>query len=698
MQWSVRPFVRIILFYVPGIVLGNKLDDFEIGIYPVLLLFSILIIGGFAIAKWFTSFRNRWFTGVVFYTLVFLFGIFNSYDIAQKLSRLSVSRNSEIYVGEIINDPVETNKSIRLELEAVRNNENKDTFSKFKILTYLEKTDESHKLVYGDKIVFDSRLNKSRNQGNPGEFKYTEFLAFKGIVFATYLNSEQWSYLTYSPSNKLLAFAKGLRQDLLVKLEKYSYFENTYEVSAAILLGYDMLMDGETEQDYVNAGAMHILCVSGLHVGVVFMIISLMLNFLRANRIGKFIRIVLLLVAVWSYALLTGMSPSIQRASVMISFFIIGEGFSRLKDNYNTLAASAFVMLLVNPNLIYSVGFQLSYAAVIGIISIYRPVYNLFYFRNKGFDYFWSITAVSIAATLGTFPIATHYFHYFPSYFWLVNLFIIPLSFLIIMVGFIFIIVSWVPYLSALIGWATSALVFLLNHIVSIVKWLPYHGFDNIYMPSTKLVLVYFIIIVSFQILFFKKVRLIKYLVILALLMFMFDTGLKFKRLKHKEVVMYNVKKYDVLEFIEGNNSLLISDSVFLSNENLQSFILETNHIKNGVKELSFFRIEDFNDVSKNNLIVNGSFIAFHNKRYFLLRTNDSLFQSRNDKKIYVDGVIVTGRNSIDFEKLQNCMNFKRVIISSSVPYWKRKLIVNKCKEAEIEYFDVNETAFIENI
>lgn len=699
MQWSVRPFVRIILFYIPGILLGNNLDEFDIGIFYVLLLFSLLIIGGFAIAKWFTSYKSRWFPGVFFYTLVFLFGIFNSYNTAKELSQITVDDKAEYYVGEIINDPIQTNKSVRLELEIVRNGQNKDSISKFKILAYLEKTEESINLVYGDKIVFETKLNKSKNPGNPGEFNYAGFLAFKGIVYTTYLNKKQWSFLTNDPSNKLIAYAKGLRQVLLQNLKEYSYFENTFEVSAAILLGYDILMDAETEQAFVNAGAMHILCVSGLHVGIVFMMISLLLNFLKSTKIGNFIRIILLLTVVWTYALLTGMSPSIQRASVMISFFIIGEGLSRLKDNYNTLAASAFVMLLVNPNLVYSVGFQLSYAAVIGIISIYRPVYNLLYFKNKPLDYMWSITAVSFAATLGTFPIATYYFHYFPTYFWLVNLFIIPLSFLVIMVGFVFIIVSWVPYLSAVIGGVTSALVYILNHIVGLVKWFPYYGFDDIYMPLIKVVLVYLVIVVSFQLFFFKKIILLKYLVFLALLLLVFNTSVKYNRLRQKELVVYNVNRHDVLEFVDGKTSLLVSDSVFLSDENLQSFTLEAYHIDRGLNVKSSLDLAIFNSIDDNNLNVDGNFIGFYDKEYFLYTSNDSLFKTQNNSKIDIDAVIISGRESFDMEKLQQCITFNKIIISSSVPYWKQKLILRKCKEAGIECFNVTvEGAFVEKL
>jgi len=687
------------LFYIPGILLGNILDNFDIGIYPILTLFSILIIGGFAIARWFSSYKKGWWTGVFFFTSIFLFGVFNSYNIAGDLAKVNLSKNTDIYIGEIVNDPIQTKKSIRLELATIGSGQQYDSISRFKVLAYLEKSPESSALVYGDKLVFESSLNKTKNSGNPDEFDYAGFLAFKGIVYTTYLNEKQWSFLLHSPSNKLIAFAKRLRHSLLIKLKEVSIFNNTYEVSAAILLGYDVLMDAETEQSFVSAGAMHILCVSGLHVGVVFMIISLLLNFLKINKLGNFIRIVLLLAAVWSYALLTGMSPSIQRASVMISFFIIGEGFSRLKDNYNTLAASAFVMLLVNPNLIYGVGFQLSYAAVIGIISLYRPVYNLFYVKNKVLDYLWSITAVSFAATLATFPIATHYFHYFPTYFWLTNLFIIPLSFLIIMIGFVFIIVSWVPYLSVLVGGATSVLVFMLNQIVDLVKWFPFHGFDNIYMPVIKIIMVYSIMVLIFHLFFFKKIKLLKYLVFIVLAILVFNTVEKYNRLKQRELFIYNVKNHDVLEFAEGRKSYIISDSIFLVDEKLQSFTLKENHIKKGLRICSHMDINKYNVVEEVGLLVDGNFIEFQNMKYFILKSNDSLFISNYNKRLEVDVVIIAGRESFDMEKLEDCLMFNKIIISSSVPYWKQKLILKNCKEVGIKCFSVlDDGAFVEGL
>jgi len=176
------------------------------------------------------------------------------------------------------------------------------------------------------------------------------------------------------------------------------------------------------------AGAMHILCVSGLHVGIIYLVISFFLGFLNNTRFNNILKAILLLLTVWAYAIITGLSPSVQRASLMLSVFIIGNLLNRARDTYNTLAISALILLIIDPYLLFNVGFQLSYAAVIGIVTFHQPIYKLLYFKNTIIDKIWSITVLSFAAQMATFPIATYYFHFFPPWFWLTNLFTFPLS------------------------------------------------------------------------------------------------------------------------------------------------------------------------------------------------------------------------------------------------------------------------------
>ena len=686
MNWSVRPFVRLVMFYIPGILLGRNISGYQFDTIPFLFFLLIFLLISFGVVKWFISYKYKWLIGLALYSNVFLLGVFNSYNCCNNGSAIAESASSRVLTAEIVSDPVETNKSVKAVVEALDESIGK----KFKILTYFEKTTQSQNLVYGDRIALETKPEKYKNAGNPSEFDYAFYLANRNIFYTTFVKQQQWNYLGYSPSNKIFAFAKSLRNKLLIKLKSNTYFDNTYEVSAAILLGYDYLMDEETEQDFVRAGAMHILCVSGLHVGVIFMVFSVLLNFLKVNYAGRMLRMVLLLASVWAYALLTGMSPSVQRAATMLSFFIVGEASGRLRDNYNTLAASAFVMLLFNPALVFSVGFQLSYAAVLGIISVYRPVFNLLYFENVALKYLWSVLAVSIAAQLGTFPIATHYFHYFPTYFWVVNLFVIPFSFLVIVSGFAFFLVSWIPVLSTAFGWLTSLWVLVLSKGVAFVELLPFYGVEDIYMPWIKLLTVYLIFITLFHLLFKSRFLLLKYVIFLVLILMVFNTAVKYRNLLQSEMVCYNVKNQSVVEFMDGGNSLLVADSVFLANENVRDFILKSNHIDKGIRKVEEFEYGCDSYFNSQNLLIDGCFIGFHNKRYLLLSTTDSVYCPDNIPQMHFDAVIVCGNKTIDISKLCRYVSFDKIIISSSVSDWKSRRLLEDCKDAGIGSFKLS--------
>ena len=360
--------------------------------------------------------------------------------------------NFETFMGRVIEEPVETAETVRTVIE-IRQIINNDTviMNPGRTMAYFRKDSLSMQLEYGDMIVFQGKLTVPEGPKNPGEFNYAEFLALQNVHYIVFISGDNWSLLGTS-SNKLKSLAIKARKYLLNVLKDNGLAGNDYAVAAAILLGYDQLLEPELEQNYVTAGAMHILCVSGLHVGIIYLVLNFLLGFLRRNKLQKIIKVILLLTMIWFYALLTGFSPSVQRASLMITIFILATLSSKQKDVYNTLAASAIILLFVDPFIIFNVGFQLSYTAVLGILMFYKPIAGIFFIKNPVVRKIWEIVAVSTAAQLGTFPLAAHYFHFFPTYFWLTNIFIFPLSFAIVGAGMLLMAASWLPVISNLVG------------------------------------------------------------------------------------------------------------------------------------------------------------------------------------------------------------------------------------------------------
>ena len=241
----------------------------------------------------------------------------------------------------------------------------------------------------------------------------------------------------------------------------------------ALLLGDKRELDPELRQGYANTGAMHILAVSGMHVGIIYLFLEFLLSFLKKWRHGIRIQSVILLLMIWLYALITGLSPSVFRAAIMISFIIVARATHRYTQMFNTLALSMLFILLFNPALLYGVGFQLSYLAVLGIMVLYKPIKRVIPVTNWAGDKLWSLAAVSLAAQTGTFPLVLHVFQQFPNYFLLTNLLIAPLASLIMYTGIGVLAGSFVPWIFEGVSWLLNLLVWILNQVIHFIDQLP---------------------------------------------------------------------------------------------------------------------------------------------------------------------------------------------------------------------------------
>ena len=248
-------------------------------------------------------------------------------------------------------------------------------------------------------------------------------------------------------------FALKLRKSFINIFENQGISGRNFAVVTALVLGMDDYLDNDTRKEFSSAGAIHILCVSGLHVGVIYMVLNALLFFLKRNKYARALRSLILLIGIWFYAMLTGLAPAVLRAATMFSFVIIGTGIKRKAGVFNSLTVSAFILLLFNPFLIYNVGFQLSYAAVIAIVAIQPTIYQIWQPKNKIADNIWGITTVSVAAQLGTAPLGLFYFHQFPNYFIITNLIAIPLATLILYAGFLSVILSPLTIVAKCITW-----------------------------------------------------------------------------------------------------------------------------------------------------------------------------------------------------------------------------------------------------
>ncbi len=438
-------------------------------------------------------------------------------------------------------------------------------------------------------------------------------------------------------------------------------------------------------------GAVHVLCVSGLHVGIIYLVFGFLLSFIKNRGRVRWLKAALLLVVIWFYAFLTGLSPSVWRASVMISLFIIGENLRRDKDKYNTLAASAFILLVINPLLLHDVGFQLSYAAVFGILLMYQPVYGILYFKKKFLDLIWSFSALSLSAQAGAFPVAAHYFHTFPVYFLLTNLVVFGLAYIVVTLGMLFLVLSPVSWLAFYIGKALYGTVYLMNFLVEGIATLPHAQFTGLYYPWIKVVLVYGIMLSVFFWLVLKKTSRFIPLLAFIFLFLLFDTTVKYDRLKRKEIVVYRLNKGVALDLVYGGKNLFLADSVSVNRPKGLMYAAKNYHISNGLS----------NQVHSLETAVHNSSGIFYRSGFFMADTVSGLILNKKQyvfpplkKKMNIDYLILNTAFGNPLKDISRSINFKNVVLANCPTRTYREKIMKEALQLHVPLYDMKKQGY----
>ncbi len=441
---------------------------------------------------------------------------------------------------------------------------------------------------YGDYYLLKTPLYEVAPPANPHEFNYKRYLGFHQIHFRAFVPKDGFIPL----GNRGIPLFKriySLREYLITVLQRYLPDPESVSVAGALLIGQRELLDDATKNNYSVTGAMHVLAVSGLHVGIVILLLRIFLPDAKSNPFySRIFRPLVFLIAIWSYALLTGLSPSVTRAATMFSFLIGGTMLTRKLNIYHSIAASAFLLLLVNPFLITEIGFLLSYFAVTGIVYLQPRLYQLFYFQNAVLDKAWAITCVSIAAQIATFPIGLLFFYQFPVLFLLSNLIVIPAAIFIVATGIFLFIFSWLPSLASAIGFYLSWSITLLNKGIALISIIPGALISGIVVDIPQTSLLYLFIISS--ILYFNYKRFI-YLRWAILFLISFSALTSFYHIENKNyrgISIYNIPGHTAIAFIANQKAYVVADSSLIANLDAVRFYMQHHWWNLGIHHPKF--------------------------------------------------------------------------------------------------------------
>ncbi|HKK59928.1 MAG TPA: ComEC/Rec2 family competence protein [Salinivirga sp.] len=486
-----NPFLRLLIPFLAGILLGayfNPSFD-EVTTYIIYILIGIW---GFTLL--FAINRFIWLQDLLIISIFFLFGVNRSADAVVELQQYE---DEVIFSAQISDYPDSTKNSLKLELDlGWQITDSGRQEMRGNAFVYLSKED-SMSLDLGDYLLLKAKPDLIANQGNPGEFDFSGWAASKGFFYQFYVNGENWVKLNKTPDFNLSLYLKRLRRQIFNYYRKSGISDKQLAVFSALTLGDKSMLEHDLRQGYVAAGLMHVLAVSGLHVGIIYLVISHLLKPLSNTKWGKLLRFMISVFVLWGYAMFTGMSPSVSRAATMFTVFVFGDLLGRRYAVYNSIALAAFILLFNNPLLIASVGFQMSFLAVIGIVGFYPIVYRWIYIPWKPLDKIWQLMAVSIAAQIITTPLSLYYFHQFPLLFLLSNLLMVPLATLLMYLFVLLLVFMPFPFIALSIGQAVDFFASLMNAFTGWIKALDWSTVNSVYISDIQLVLLYLLVAVS---------------------------------------------------------------------------------------------------------------------------------------------------------------------------------------------------------
>ncbi|MGB1003396.1 MAG: ComEC/Rec2 family competence protein [Salibacteraceae bacterium] len=669
MKWLNQvPLLRLIIPFALGIILAFYHPyPFSSNHLYLLIILGIIVFTGLHHLKTFKKFTSRFWHGIFIYLIIFVLGFLLANSRIEIFSTNHFSSPKfttkiQGYKAVVISEPEIKPNSVKMVLRVRALKTNGIWHSATgKILTYINK-DSLAQLTYGDEIIFRSNPQPISGPANFDEFDFKRYLSHHYIYHRLYLTINTYKYLQHQPESILKEKAIQYRKVLLQRYLDFGIKGNQLAILSALTLGKKESLNAHLKSAYASAGAMHVLAVSGLHVGIIFLVIRFLLGWIDRFKFGVWLKPSLLLISIWLYAFITGLSPSVIRASTMFSFMIIGTSLKQNTNIYNTLGLSALIILLFEPFMILEVGFQLSYLAVIGIIYLQPHIFQLLSFKPWLLNKAWEITCVSISAQIITAPLGILYFHQFPSYFLFSNLIVIPAAFLILLIAIGFQILWFVPYLGKTISIILNYVVMGLNFAVQYIEKLPYSLASGLNISVFETWILY-LIIGCFSIWLIYRKNKFSIWGLVAVLVFTLSQTIELWEQKNQiEIVFFNTGNEPIIEFVKGTDKFWLADSSLIQNTNKMQFNVYHHDWSRGLST------QENNQVLPE-LIQSKNVVKFGEFKIVVLNSEDKLnapsILAFNPQIIYLNQ-----GSKIEENQMEELLANRIIIFGNQCPYW----------------------------
>ena len=538
-----------------------------------------------------------------------------------------------------------------------------------KLILYFKK-DAVAGLDYGSQLWVFEKVAAVKNSGNPAGFDYQRYSLFAGITHQVYLTNTDFIVLPSKKTKWYKAAIFALRQKIVTIIKTHIRGSRESGLAEALLIGYKDDLDKTLVQSYSNTGVVHIIAISGLHVGLIYGLLLWLTGALRRKRL-RWLRFGLVATALWAFGFLAGAQPSVLRSVVMFSAIAAGVVLDRNANIYNNLALSALLLLCYNPFWLWDVGFQLSYTAVLSIVLFFKPIYNRLYLQNKALDWIWKLMAVTLAAQVLTTPISLYYFHQFPVLFLFTNMVAVPLSSLILFGEILLCLFFFIPPLATGISWLTTVLIRLMNGFIELMDGISFSVWPALSVSALQtLLLLFFIAAFSFWLL--EKKRTGFWAALFCLLMFTSLRTFSFiHAARQQQLIVYNISKHAALDVFSGRQAWFAGDVSLLKNDGNTRLHLQPARIANRISNVCFFKAKAFLFAGKNILIL------------------DTTAAFQTFSKPHIDVLILSKNPKLYIKDLVAHFDIAQIVLDASVPAWKARLWQQDCDSLRLPCYNV---------
>jgi len=673
-------FARILAPFIFGIgvfyFLPPEKNIFIIETIAGILFLAILFIN--INYKKLNGYRFKGLTGIMILLFFFAFGgalcLLNN----EKLKADYFAINNNTYLKVWINgEPEKTNDILRFKTRIVSGYQyNRQVKLSGQLLLALKLNNINPiKLKYGDELIIPAHYLEVEPPYNPAEFDFKSWLASQNVYEQAFVDQAHLLKTNKNIGNPIIKFAIDLRETQIAKYRRLIKNDEAFAVASTLNLGYRADLSKETLAAYSKTGTIHALSVSGSHVAIIFFVLDFLLMFLDKKKTLRIFKFILICSLIWVYALITGLSPSVVRSAIMITIFITSKTFAKNKNGYNTLSFAAFCQLIYNPFLIWDVGFQLSYISVFGLIYLQPKIYKWIYVKNKWFNKVWELTALSLAAQFITFPLCIYYFHQFPVYFLLGNLFIsIPL--IIIMILGIVVLIPFLDKLSPIFEWT-------ITFTNSALKWiadLPYSTFSSIWINLPELILLSFAL--GLLVYAFSKYN--KRALLLSLSIYIIYQTLvtydSYIAVHQKKIIFFTLRKNYAAAFVNGNQTILLTNLI-ADDKNYQFFIKPALE-QFQVNKINFLTLKQ--DTILYRFIKKDHQIIFD--KFKILLIDEALNHKKLNIKGKFSGIWITGNTKFILKNLPKEVEYKSIIIDATNKDYKIELFKAFAENIKVEH------------